>query len=147
MTVENQGDFTETFDVTVYATNMPPGTVVGTQLVTNLLVGEIRLLNFVWNTAGLGYGNYTISATAATVLGETDTADNTFVDGIVLVTIPGDVDGNYVVNIFDVVKITGSYGKKRGDPQYNPNSDLDDNNVVNIFDVVICTGNYGKKYP
>lgn len=147
VTVENQGSFTETFNVTIYATNMLPATVVGTQLVTNLLVGERRVLNSVWNTAGLNYGNYTISATAATVSGEMDTADNTFVDGVVLVTIPGDVDGNFVVSIFDVVKITGCYGKKQGDPQYNPNSDLDDNNIVNIFDVVICTGNYGKKYP
>jgi hypothetical protein len=141
VTVENQGDFIETFNVTVYATNMPPATVVGTQLVTNLLVGERRLLNFVWNTAGLSYGDYSISATATPVPLETDTTDNTFTDGTVTVTIPGDVDGNYVVNIFDVVKITGCYGKKRGDQQYNPNSDLDDNNVVNIFDVVICTGN------
>jgi hypothetical protein len=142
-TVENQGNFTETFNVTAYA----GANVVGTQLVSNLLVGERRTLAFVWNTAGLSYGNYTISATATQVSGETDTADNTFTDGNVLVTIPGDVDGNYVVNIFDVVRITGSYGKRRGDQLYNPNADLDDNNVVNIFDVVICTGNYGKKYP
>jgi hypothetical protein len=143
VTVENQGDFTETFSVTAYA----DASVIGTQVVSSLLVGERRMLAFVWNTVGLSYGNRTISATADTVPGEMDTADNTFTDGNVLVTIPGDVDGNYVVNIFDVVRITGSYGKKRGDQLYNPNADLDDNNVVNIFDIVICTGNYGKRYP
>jgi hypothetical protein len=143
VTIENQVDFTETFNMDAYAN----ATLIGTQLVSNLLVGEIRMYTFVWNTVGLAYGNYTVSATAIPVTGEVDTADNTFMDGIVKVTIPGDVDGNYVVSIFDVVRITGAYGKKRGDPAYNPNADLDDNNVINIFDVVICTGNYGKKYP
>ncbi len=61
--------------------------------------------------------------------------------------IPGDVDGDLDVDIFDVVKITSCYGKKLGDAGYNPNAYLDYNGVINIFDVVMCTGRYGQKYP
>ncbi len=108
---------------------------------------QIETLTLLWNTTGLAYGNYTIWAKASPILNETSTTDNTLADGWVIVTIPGDVDGNFKVDIFDVVKITSCYGKKRGDLLYNPNADIDDNGVISIFDVVLCTGNYGKKYP
>ena len=71
--VENQGIVNEDFDVTAYSgTN-----VISTETVTNLLPGATRSLTFTWDTAGLAEGTYTISATASTVPGETDTTDNT----------------------------------------------------------------------
>ena len=78
----NQGNYTETFDVTLYANT----TVIGTQAVNNMLNGTSTVLTFTWNTGGFATGNYTISAYASPVPGETDTADNTLVDGSVLVT-------------------------------------------------------------
>jgi hypothetical protein len=148
VTVQNQGNFTETFDVTVYATPaMPPSITVGVKTVVNLLAGETRVLTFLWNASTAPYGNYTIGATAATVPSETDTLDNSLNDGKLLVTIQGDVDGDFRVTILDVVKITGCYGSRRGQPSFNPNADLDDNNVINILDVVKCTGHYGEHYP
>lgn len=66
--------------------------------------------------------------------------DNTYTDGLVAVTIPGDVDGDFDVDIYDVVKICAIYGKKHGDPNYNPSCDIDN-------DVVICTNHYGHKDP
>jgi acyl-homoserine lactone acylase PvdQ len=59
----------------------------------------------------------------------------------------GDVDGDFDVDILDVVRITSIYGLKRGDPNFNPESDLDNDGAVTIFDVVICTSHYGQKYP
>lgn len=148
VTVQNQGNFTETFDVTVYASPaVPPSITIGARTVVNLLVGETRVLTFLWNASTAPYNNYTISATAAIVPSETDTADNSLNDGKILVTIPGDVDGNLKVNILDVVRITGCYGSKKGQPAYNPNSDLDDNDAITILDVVRCTGHYGEKFP
>jgi len=72
---------------------LPP---IGTQTTNNLPNGTSTTLTFAWNTTGLAYGNYTISAAADTVPGETDTADNTLTNGDVMVTIPGDVNGNKI---------------------------------------------------
>jgi len=49
-------------------------------------------------------------------------------------------------HIYDVVKITGIYGSKCGDPQFNPNSDLDDDGEIKIYDVVMCTSHYGQSW-
>jgi len=82
--VENQGDETETFNVTVYYdTN-----TIGTQDVTSLAAGANTSLTFVWDTTDAwvhikedGSMPFKITATASTVAGETpaDTADNTLV--------------------------------------------------------------------
>ena len=61
--------------------------------------------------------------------------------------IPADVNHDLIVSILDVVKITGAYGKKAGDPLYTDNADIDNNGLINILDVVLCTGHYGGKYP
>ena len=142
VTVANQGDLTETFNVTAYANT----TTIET-LEVALESGASRTITLTWNTTGFAKGNYTISAYAWPVQGETDTADNTYINGLVLVTIPGDVDGDFDVNILDVVKITSIYGSKKSDPEFNPNSDLDDNDKITICDVVRCTSHYGQTDP
>jgi len=75
-TVMNESNVTETFDVTVYYN----ATTIGTQKVTNLNMGNYTTLTFNWATAGLAADIYNISANASVVEGETDTADNSFVD-------------------------------------------------------------------
>jgi PKD repeat protein len=75
-TVMNGSNVTETFDVTVYYN----ATTIGTQTVTNLNMGTSTTLTFNWATAGLAADIYNISANASVVEGETDTADNSFVD-------------------------------------------------------------------
>jgi len=82
VTVQNQGNFTETFNVITYYDN----TQIDTKTVTNLENGTSTSLIFTWNTAGVWAGTYTIKAWASPVTNETDTADNTLVDGNVTVT-------------------------------------------------------------
>jgi len=142
VTVANQGDFTETFNVTLYVNT----TVIQTRQVTLANKASITL-TFTWDTNGFVKGNYTIWAYACPVQGETDIENNTWIDGIVTVTIPGDVDGDRDVDIFDVVKITAIYTTKLGDPRFNPNSDIDNDEKITIFDVVICTSHYAQKDP
>jgi hypothetical protein len=141
-TAENQGDFIETFNVTVYADATP----IGSQQVT-LNPAEIRVLSYTWDTTTYPYGNYSITAVADVVPGETDVADNTYNYGYMVVTIAGDMDGDGDVDIFDIVIISSAYGTRRGDPAYNPNADIDDDGDVDIFDVVIAAGNYGLSIP
>ena len=143
VTVENLGGYSETFNVTLYANTTAIGTVVNVVLANK----TSRTLSFLWNTTNYGYGKYTIKAEATTVPYEINTANNIHGGGTVTVAITGDVDGNSVVNILDVVKITGIYGAKRAQSGFDSNSDLDDNGVINILDVVKCTGHYGDRYP
>ena len=88
VTVENQGDTAETFNVTVYADT----TVVQEKTVT-LTSGDLANMIFTWNTTGFSKGNYTLKAVADTVPGETDTGDNTFTDGWIIVSMLGDITG------------------------------------------------------
>ncbi len=128
------------------------GIVFGRQRVVDLPPEQSATIQFVWNTTGYALSNYTISASAEIVPEEVDTADNTLTKGWVVVTIMGDVDGNFKVDILDVVRITGIYGSARGDPDplmppFAPNSDLDDDGTITILDVVKCTTHYGEHYP
>jgi hypothetical protein len=139
----NQGDLTETFNVAVYANT----TEIGEQTVT-LSNGSSTIVSFVWNTNGFAYGNYTISAYALLVPGETNTASNNLTGGaVVTVTIPGDVDGNGRVNMNDIVSILKAFGSTVGQPNYNPNCDIENTGRVDMSDVVIAVSNFGQHYP
>ena len=148
VTVENQGDVAESFNVTVFynetAITLPDGKNHTTITLTSLNSTTITLT---WNTTDIAKGNYTITAYATPVLGETDTTDNTFVDGWVVVTIQGDVDGDFEVDIYDIVKICIAYGSKEGDPKYVPEFDINCDRKIDIYDVVIACIHYGQTYP
>jgi len=139
--VENQGNSIETFNVTVKVNT----TVLVVQSVT-LNIGENRTLTFTWNTTNFVRGNYTISATADVVSGETDVADNTMTYGTVLVTIPGDVDGDRDVDIFDIVRMAVVFGAVNPDISYNPNCDIDNDGDNDIFDIVAAAGHYDESW-
>ncbi len=145
LTLQNQGDYTETFNVTAYANT----TSIATQTVT-LTSGNSATITFVWNTSGFVKGNYTISAYAWPLRDETDVSDNNCTGGWILVTIPGDVDGNFEVDIYDVTAICVCYDSKLGpprDPLYYPICDLDGNGIIDIYDVTTACITYGQKYP
>jgi len=82
--VKNEGTQAETFNVTAYYDT----TAIDTKTVTNLASGATTTLTFTWDTTDVAEGNYTIKAVANTVAGETDTANNTKVNGTVTVTAP-----------------------------------------------------------
>lgn len=75
--VENLGDVSETFDVTVWTGILE----LGTQTVVDLPNGTSTILPFDWDTTSMAVTTYTISAVASTVAGETDTANNALTDG------------------------------------------------------------------
>jgi hypothetical protein len=80
--VENHGDFPETFNATVKYDS----TSIETQTGISLGSKASTTLTFTWNTTGISMGTYTISAEVPPVPSEVDTADNTLVDGQVVVT-------------------------------------------------------------
>jgi len=144
----NQGEQAESFNLTVYANT----TVIYTLTNITLASGNFATINFTWDTTGFAKGNYTIKAYITQVSGETDTSDNNSTGGWVLVTIPGDVNGDlenghYDVDLFDAVRLLACYGAKEGEPNFDPNCDIDDNGQVFLFDAVILLSRYGQKYP
>jgi hypothetical protein len=142
VTVANQGDYMETFNVTLYANT----TTIKTREITLTSLNSTTI-TFTWNTTGFVKGNYTLWAYAEPVQGETDTEDNTLTDGIVIVTIPGDVDGDHWVFLYDAVKLLSRYGAKEGDPQYDSLYDIDEDGRIFLYDAVILLAHYGERNP
>jgi hypothetical protein len=104
-------------------------------------------MGFIWNTTGFEYGNYTISAYAWPVPKETNIENNNFTGGTVVVTIPGDVNGDGKVNLADLVALALAYRSTPGSSNWNPNADIDNNGVVNLIDLVTSAIHYGQHYP
>jgi parallel beta-helix repeat protein len=142
VTITNQGELAETFNVTVYVKT----TIIATFTNITLTSGNYTTITSTWDTADFALGDYTLSAVADTVPGETNTTDNTYIDSIVTITIPGDVDGDFDVDIYDVVKMCGCYGAEEGDPEYIAECDVDGDGDVDIYDIVIMCNHYGEVY-
>jgi len=141
VTAENQGNLTETFDVTVYYDSK----VIVTQTDVTLDAGCNVTLTFIWYTAYVKKGHYTIKAVATVVPGELDTADNTFVNGPFIVTIPGDIDGDGYVYTKDLGMLAKAWRARRGDPRYNPNADIDCDNYIYTKDLAWIGKNWRKR--
>ena len=153
VTLMNQGDITETFAVAAYANT----TVVKTKEVT-LTSGNSTNLTFTWNTTGFAKGNYTISAVADTVPGETDTADNTLIDDWVIVAMVGDITGpdgwpDGKVDIRDIGLVASKFGAVYPDPRYNANCDLTGPTLgvadgkIDIRDIAMIAKHFGEVDP
>jgi outer membrane protein assembly factor BamB len=140
-TASNQGDSVETFNITVYAN----GTTIETKEIT-IVNGSSTTIAFVWNTTDVAYGNYFINVYATPVPDETNTTDNTLFGGGVLVTIPGDLNGDFTVDILDAIALAQSYSASPGSLQWNPNADINGDGVVNILDAIILANHFNEHY-
>ncbi len=142
VTVKNYGVFGETFNVTAYVNS----TAIETRTVA-LASGEKADLLFVRNTSSMAKGNFTLSAGAGPVPGETETADNTATDGLIVVTIPGDLNGDRRVDIYDAIILSRAYNSIPGKSNWNSNADVNSDNVVDIYDAILISNNFGKTSP
>jgi hypothetical protein len=142
VTVENQGDTIETFNVTIYANT----TSIATQTVT-LTSGNSTTITFTWSTSGFARGNYTISVYAVPVPGEMDVGDNNCTGGWVTVTILGDVNGDFKCEGKDIAIIAKAYGSLVGQPAYVPNADINDDGKIDGKDIAVAAKYYGTHYP
>jgi hypothetical protein len=155
VTVANQGDYTEIFNLTIYGSIL----ILSQNLTTPINSQNITLPNgtetaivYAWNTTGYPYGNYTISAYALPVPGENNTANNNCTGGWIIVSIVGDVTGpngwpDGQVDIRDVHYVAIYYGATLSSPNWNPNADINNDGKVDIRDVHLAAVNYGQHYP
>jgi len=142
--VKNKGSFTETFNVTAYynetAIVLPNGKNYTT---VTLAPAESTTILFTWNTTGVSPGFYTIKAWASKVPDD-NLFDNTYVDGTVLVTILGDVDGDGAVGTSDLSDLNEAYGSEPGDPNWDVYCDLNDDDKIDASDLFDLSKNYGN---
>jgi parallel beta-helix repeat protein len=139
----NYGINTEAFNLTVYANTSI------LQSLTNIVLTSrsSTTITFTWDTSGFAKGNYTISAYAWPVPGETDTEDNTFINGWVYVGLVGDVNADGIVDIADIYLIELAYGTMPGQPGYKPNLDINSDSIIDIEDIYIASLHYGGIIP
>jgi hypothetical protein len=137
--IANQGIAAERFNVTFCLDEIP----VETKNTTAAGIST-NSLTFRWDTTSFGKGNYTVGAYADPLTVEINTTDNVLVDGWIFLTIPGDMDGDRDVDIFDVVSTAYAYGTREGDSQYVPDYDIDGDGTIDLLDMVTIAGNYGQ---
>jgi len=149
ITVENQGGFTEAFNVTVCADL--DIAIIGDEITieiqnVTLASGNSTIITFIWDTTDIPYGNYTITAKVTPLPYETNTADNNKTDGWVVVTIPGDINGDKVVDSTDQGILGIAWGSIIGEPNYIPEADLNGDGVVDSVDLGILGVNWGHSW-
>ncbi len=138
--VNNKGNYPETFSVSVYADLRM---IAKTQV--TLPVGASKQIVFNWATARWSTGKYAVSAVAETVSGEKNTEDNKFVGGKVLVSTPGDLNGDLRVNFRDFTLLINDYIHARRHMDWNPNSDIDNDGQITMSDLRILMDNMNFK--
>jgi hypothetical protein len=129
VTVENQGDNTENFTITIYANT----TTIYAAANLVLASRNLTIVGFSWNTSGFARA-YTISANVTPVEGEVDLSDNAFVFGTVKVSCTGDINGDYVTDVKDYQLVKKAIPSMPGSPKWNPNANMNDDLVIDAKD-------------
>lgn len=154
VTVENPGNCSETFDVTLYANTTPIGNIT----VTDLPNDTFAVFVFVWNTTGFANGNYTLSAYAWPVPDETNTDNNNFTDGWTMVSIIGDITGplgspDSKVDMRDVGHVAKRFGTDPSKPLWDANDDITGPTIglpdgkIDMRDIALVARHFGEHYP
>ncbi len=141
-TVTNYGFRTETFNLTIYANT----SLVA--LISNITLssGNTTSIPYNWNTTGWNMGNYSIKAIISNVTGEVNTDDNSYTDGIIQISIPGDVNGDFTVDIFDITTVALQFGRPPP-PISDLRADVNDDGILDIFDITIVALHFGETFP
>ena len=139
VTAADSGNYSEKFNVTVYGNATP----FSSENVT-LSSGNSINITFTWDTAGFAYGNYTLSASALLPPGETNTGNGNMTGGTVYVSIPGDINGDGTVDIYDAILLSTAFNSQPGMTNWNPNADINGDGIVDIYDAIILASHFGQ---
>jgi parallel beta-helix repeat protein len=141
VTTENQGSKVECFTMDIYLND----SLFHSENFT-LSTGNSTFMT-IWNTMGYAMGNYSLSVRIAPLEGETDLNDNSLNGSWVFITIPGDLNGDKTVDIYDAIILANAYNSKPGGQYWNPNADINGDNIVDIYDAIIMANHYNQHYP
>lgn len=92
------------------------------------------------------YGNSTIHLTNIILLDPmlSEYIEKKIDDYTVRIKIPGDINGDDTVDIFDLALLGRAYGSTPGAPNWNAEADLNQDNIVNVVDLAFLGENHGK---
>lgn len=145
VTVENQGNRLETVNTTVYANAIIVGTLQAFEI---LSTGATTVFYFTWNVTEAEFpkGSYILSAeaTIAPPIVDSDPTDNSYANGSVSVSFPGDVNADGKVDAFDMYALGKAYASHYADLNWNANCDIDNNGIVNAADLSMVNDNFGS---
>ncbi len=145
VTVANRGLASEGFTVTAKANE----TIIGTRYVT-VAAGTSEVVSFDWNPELLARGGYRLTAETSQVLGETNPTDNSLLGGLLTVRLKGDVNGDCIVDVRDLVLVGLAFTSTAGPPastNWNPYADLNNDRAVNINDLVLVGSSFSQTCP
>jgi len=141
--VENKGNLTESFTVMLTYNN---------HFIANITIQDLppqaeQSASYIWNTTGFSPSyNESITAYAAPVPYERNINDNTFTDGIIKITLIGDVNGDGIVDIYDITLAAISFASNRGDLEYNERADINHDGTIDVFDLILIGLHFGEHY-
>ncbi len=64
--------------------------------------------------------------------------------GTVRVLVQGDVNGNGIVDLTDLILVARSFGATIGTPQYNSSADLDHDGIIDLTDLILVASHFGS---
>lgn len=102
----------------------------------------LDILNF----TAISIGSTEIGFIYETILGNStaDEIPHTQVNGTVTIRIPGDVNGDGVVDVQDLYLLGRAYGSTPGSPNWLALADINGDETVGIDDLLLLDENYGK---
>jgi|Deesub1362B_J571_1020462.scaffolds.fasta_scaffold00360_6 subtilisin family serine protease len=134
--IQNRGNFTESFNVILYANS----SIIENTTIINLPPSNTVNLTAVWNTENVTLGNYFLQGYITAVSREVNKSNNVYVYGIIEVRIfDVDFNGDSIVNALDL-RIAAICFEQDGSSPFDLNFD----NVVDGNDLEIIIRNFRK---
>lgn len=146
ITFFNDGNLTLSFEFKVYCDNL----IINRSTINGLMPGEVRVVTLAWNTTNMSpyYDyNYTVKVEIPPLQYEVDVADNTLCDGRILIKMPGDVNGDGIVELTDFLIVSDAFGSYPGHSRWNPDCDFNQDGIIELLDFLILSQNFAKTYP
>jgi len=145
VTVRNEGTVGAHGTLTLYYNN----TAIESRSILVSSGGQ-SVFVFSWNLTNVAPGYYFLKAEVVTQEGgliELDMDDNMFTHYWMQVKIPGDVNGDKMVNSVDLSTLKDAYGSSAGSATWNPDCDINLDSTVDILDLLLLGENYGRSNP